>query len=86
MATADQLADAATRRVATLDVIRRHITDKGYPPTLTEIAEATGVDRATVVVDVRVLTKAGHLEVDPGVTRGIRVAGHDVVLVPQAKP
>jgi SOS-response transcriptional repressor LexA len=84
MATTDQLAAAAERRVETLDVIRRHITSHGYPPTLTEIAEATGVDRATVVVDVRVLTDAGELEVDKGITRGLRIARHDVVLVPRA--
>lgn len=83
MATEDQLKTAADRRVDTLDVIRRYITDKGYPPTMTDIAEATGVDRATVVIDVRVLTKAGLIEVDKGVTRGIRLAGHDVVLVPR---
>lgn len=83
MATTDQLATAARRRVETLDVIRRHITDKGYPPTLSEIAKATGVDRATVVVDVRVLAENGQIEVDKGVTRGVRIAGHNVVLVPR---
>lgn len=83
MATDDQLATAARRRVQTLDVIRRHITDKGYPPTLTEIADATHVDRATVVIDVRVLANEGLLEVDKGITRGLRLAGHDVVLVPR---
>jgi repressor LexA len=86
MATTDQLAGAADRRVATLEFIKAHITSKGYPPTLTEIADSTGVDRATVVVDVRVLAKAGVLEVDQHVTRGIRVANHDIVLVPRPTP
>jgi SOS-response transcriptional repressor LexA len=83
MATDEQLKTAADRRVRTLDLIREHITTKGYPPTLTELAGTTSVDRATVVVDVRVLEKEGLIEVDRGITRGIRLAGHDVVLVPR---
>lgn len=84
MATDDQMLHAAQRRRALLEVVRRFIETRGYPPTLTELAEVTGVTRETTVVDLRTLEAAQLVEVDKGVTRGIRLVGFDVVLVPRA--
>jgi predicted transcriptional regulator len=82
MATAEQLETAAARRVRIRGAIRESITSRGYPPTLSELAESTGVDRETIKVDLRTLADAGVIEVDKGVTRGIRLKGYRVVLVP----
>ena len=81
MATADQIEQAAKRRARIPDTVRRSIEGKGYPPTITELADALDVDRETVKADLAVLVEAGYLEVDKGITRGIRLAGHRVVLV-----
>lgn len=83
MATDEQIERAAKRRGRVLDAIKAHITDKGYPPTLTELAQLLDVDRETIVVDVRTLAAGGYIEVDKGIVRGIRVAGYRVVLVPE---
>lgn len=80
MATQEQIVGAAERRAGVLEYVRTSIETRGYPPTLTEIATATGVDRATTIGDVRVLASEGYLEVDKGATRGLRLAGHRVVL------
>lgn len=84
MATDEQIEQAAKRRGRVLDAIKNHITDKGYPPTLTDLAQLLDVDRETIVVDVRTLAAGGYIEVDKGIVRGIRVVGYRVVLVPEA--
>jgi SOS-response transcriptional repressor LexA len=83
MATDDQMEHAALRRKAVVTAIRESIERRGYPPTLSELATAMDVDRETIKVDVRMLERGGYLEVDKGVTRGMRIAGLDVVLVPR---
>ena len=34
------------------------------------------------IMDLTGPTEAGAIEIDPGVSRGIRIAGHSIVLVP----
>lgn len=82
MATDDQIETAARRRVKVLGTIREHIETHGYPPTLTELADLMDVDRETIKVDVRTLEAGGYLEVDKGKTRGLRITGYRVALIP----
>ena len=81
MATPEGIENAAQRRASILDRIRASILDRGYPPTAGELAKAENVHRSHVQVDLGVLADAGLIEVDRGVQRGIRLAGHRIVLV-----
>lgn len=85
MATDDQMIHAANRRKAVVEAIRQSIETRGYPPTLSELADAMDVDRETVKVDIRTLEAGGYIEVDKGMTRGLRIAGHDVVVLPRQR-
>ena len=83
MATADQMRAAAARRAELLQLIRAHIETVGYPPTLSEMGDATGVHRETIKKDMRVLADEGLIEHDGAPAgRAIRLTGHRVRLEP----
>lgn len=65
----EALEDAANKVLA---AIVAYIDQKGYPPTISELAEATGRSRGTIHSDLRRLTSAGRIEVEKG-ARAIRV-------------
>lgn len=73
MATQEQMDTAATRRREVLNRIRDDLATKGYPPSVGELADATGVTKRTIRVDLERLRRDGRIEVDPGVARGIRL-------------
>lgn len=73
MPAPDEIARAAARRAQVLKLIRRKISRDGYPPSNAELAAATGVTKKTIRLDLASLAAAGKIDVDPGVTRGIRV-------------
>lgn len=82
MATAQQIEEAATRRAGHIDRIKRHIVKEGYPPTMGELADATGVGRETIKKDLRVLADEGLLEFGKAPAgRAIRLTGHRVLVV-----
>lgn len=62
------------RQVAMMKYINQHIADKGYPPTLREIAAGTNISSISVVWNnLDKLQKRGLVSVTPGTARGIRV-------------
>ena len=72
MPTPTEIKRAAKRRAKTLEIIRRRITSGDLPPTLTEIAEATGVSKRTAAVDLERLVEAGAIE-RLSTPRGIKI-------------
>ncbi|MEQ1438954.1 transcriptional repressor LexA [Fontimonas sp. SYSU GA230001] len=65
------------RQAEILDFIRRHISDRGLPPTRAEIVAAFGFRSLTAAEDhLRALARKQAIELLPGASRGIRVLGH----------
>lgn len=74
MPTPTEIDGAARRRADVLDLIGEAIRVKGYPPSVSELQEATGVGSSlTIRKDLEVLARDGKIERDAGVTRGIRL-------------
>lgn len=73
MPSTDDLARAAARRLDVLARIRESVRTRGYPPSVSELAEQTAVSKRQTRKDLAALVDAGAIEVDPGVPRGIRV-------------
>ena len=67
--------DGLTKRQAeVLRVIRRFLSDCGYPPTRAEIAQALGFKSANASEEhLRALARKGAIEMVPGTSRGIRL-------------
>jgi len=61
------------RRVRALQLIAESITVKGYPPSVSELAAATGVSKRSAAVDLQALEADGAIKRDPSVARGIRL-------------
>ncbi|MEE9394083.1 MAG: transcriptional repressor LexA [Planctomycetota bacterium] len=62
------------RQIEVLAFIRRFIAERGFAPTLAEIAAGLGFRSANASAQhVRLLVKKGALAVDPGVARSLRV-------------
>ncbi len=60
------------RQAKVLAVISRSIADRGYPPTLREIAAAMGIKGTNGISDhLMALERKGHLRRDPMRSRGI---------------
>lgn len=75
MPTDEQLETAEARRTVVLQTIRESINSRQYPPTISELMEATGgtVTKKTIRNDLVMLQRDGMIEIDPGVQRGIRL-------------
>lgn len=73
MPSPTEIERAAKRRVEILRKIVESVNGRGYPPTVSELAEATGVTKRQIRTDLDALVAAGAIERDPGVTRGLRV-------------
>ena len=62
------------RQAAILETIRRSIRERGFPPTIREIAAEHGIKSTSAVSDhLRVLERKGVIRCDVGVSRGIVV-------------
>lgn len=73
-ARATTLDQAKIRRRKVLRLIRESLNSRGYPPSISELATATGVaSTLTIRRDLERLEADGKIERDPGVTRGIRI-------------
>jgi SOS-response transcriptional repressor LexA len=60
--------------LAVLDWVGRYVASLGYPPTVQELDEAFGLGSKQLAhAALRRLEAYGFLDVDPGVTRGIRL-------------
>lgn len=73
MPAPDDVARAARRRTKVLKLIRKSIADRGYPPSVSEIARETKVSTLTTRRDLSALEADGKIERDPKVGRGIRI-------------
>lgn len=73
MPTPAALENARARRATILTLIARSVTDRGYPPTIRELAADTGVSPRQVAKDIRALVDAGDLEHTPGAARSLKV-------------
>lgn len=60
------------------ELVKNHIDDYGYPPTVRWIAKQTGRALSNVSYHLQWLEEEGRIERDPGVSRGIRIVD-DVV-------
>ncbi len=62
------------RQAEVLAEVRRFLAEKGYPPSLRELAEVLGVSGTTAVdYHLERLRTKGRIERDPRVSRGIRI-------------
>ena len=67
-------ADLTRRQLATLEFIESYIADKGYPPTMREISDGTGVkSTSTAHFHVRSLVEKGLIEINAESPRTLRV-------------
>lgn len=75
MGSTTQRGDA--RRDAIVEFVAEHHLEKGYGPTLREVAAAAGYRaHATAQYQVMILVAAGVLAVEPGIPRSIRLVAH----------
>ena len=66
--------DLTPRQRQILDLVRRHIRDTGFPPTRAEIARSLGFRSANAAEEhLRALARRGVIELQPGISRGIRL-------------
>lgn len=62
------------RQQRILDVIRRALTERGYPPSVREIGDAVGLTSSSSVAhQLGVLEARGWIRRDPGTARGLTV-------------
>lgn len=72
MPSAEELDRAAKRRARVLALIRKSVRERGFPPTLTELARDCGVSRRTAAVDLERLVEIGKIKRHP-TARGIEL-------------
>ncbi|WMC10320.1 transcriptional repressor LexA [Oceanimonas pelagia] len=66
------------RQSQVLDIIKEHIQQTGMPPTRVEIARVLGFKSANAAEEhLKALAKKGVIEIMPGTSRGIRLAGEE---------
>jgi repressor LexA len=67
--------DELTRRQAqVLELIRRHLADRGVPPTRVEISQRLGFRSANAAeAHLRALARKGYIRLVPGISRGIQL-------------
>jgi repressor LexA len=68
------MQDLTARQAQVLDLIRRHISDTGYPPTRADIARELGFKSPNAAEEhLKALARKGAIEIIPGTSRGIRL-------------
>ena len=72
------MQDLTARQAQVLDLIRRHISDTGYPPTRADIARELGFKSPNAAEEhLKALARKGAIEIIPGTSRGIRLPQPD---------
>lgn len=67
-------AQLTPRQAEILDLIRRHISETGYPPTRADIALEFGFKSPNAAEEhLKALARKGAIEMIPGTSRGIRL-------------
>jgi repressor LexA len=68
------MQELTARQSQVLDLIRRHISDTGYPPTRADIANELGFKSPNAAEEhLKALARKGAIEIIPGTSRGIRL-------------
>lgn len=68
----DSVNDLTKRQLEVLDVIRRSIATRGYPPTLREIGDEFGIRSTNGVSDhLKALERKGFIRIVAGLSRAI---------------
>jgi repressor LexA len=68
------MQELTARQTEVLDLIRRHISDTGYPPTRADIANELGFKSPNAAEEhLKALARKGAIEIIPGTSRGIRL-------------
>lgn len=76
----------STRQQKILEVIERHIAERGYPPSVREIGEAVGLGSpSTVHAHLSTLERLGFLRRDPTKPRAIELR-HDAFSTAERRP
>ena len=66
----------SARQQAMLDFIRNFTDEKGYPPTIRDIAGGCHISSTSVVdYNLKILEREGCIRCDPGISRGIGLPG-----------
>lgn len=63
------------RQSQVIRFVRRHVRDRGFPPTVREIADELGVHANAAAGHVASLERKGVLRRSPGVARGLVLIG-----------
>ena len=72
------MADFSNTRLHILNFIRNFLRDRGYAPTVRDIARGCGIGTPSVVQHhLNMLEKQGYIYRDPQVFRSIRLAGEE---------
>lgn len=67
-------SDLSSRQMQILDIIKKEITLKGYPPSVREIGEAVGLTSSSTVHNhLNILEEKGYIRRDPTKPRAIEV-------------
>jgi repressor LexA len=87
LASGTDMDEITPRQQRILEVIRRTVEDRGYPPTVREIGDAVGLTSSSSVhAQLANLQRKGLLRKDPTKPRAIEVAGprpsREAVMVP----
>ncbi len=73
MPSLESLDNAANRREVILSLIAGSHANRGFPPSVAELAEATDVSTRMIRKDLDALVKEGRLERTPRNARSMRV-------------
>ena len=71
-------SEITEHQLKTLRVIRSLMSERGFPPTVAEIAETLGIATTSVYEQVNQLVRKGYIERQPGKARGLSVTEETV--------
>lgn len=78
---AQDLTELTRRQLAILTVVKEHIDDRGYPPSIREVAQRAGLaSPSSVAYHLKVLEEKGFIRRDPNLPRAV------VVTMPEELP
>jgi repressor LexA len=66
-----------TRQKQILDFISKSVIEKGYPPTVREVADSFGISVKGSYDHIKALERKGQIECGPGRSRAIKLLGQD---------
>ncbi|HKE00890.1 MAG TPA: transcriptional repressor LexA [Planctomycetota bacterium] len=79
-------APITPRQLEVLQFLRRSVAERGFPPTIAEIAANFGMRSPNAAAQhLRLLKQKGAIEVTPGLSRGIRLVESAEALAPRTR-